>query len=64
MIRYIFGRLVSLLFVLWVVSMITFALMHSVPGGPFDETNQRLPAAAKANILRKYGLDQQCGGST
>ena len=58
MIRYIFGRLVSLLFVLWVVSMITFALMHSVPGGPFDETNQRLPAAAKANILRKYGLDQ------
>ncbi len=58
MIRYIFGRLVSLLFVLWVVSMITFALMHSVPGGPFDETNQRLPAAAKANILRTYGLDQ------
>ena len=56
--RYILGRLVSLLFVLWVVSMITFTLMHSVPGGPFDETNQRLPAAAKANILRKYGLDQ------
>lgn len=58
MARYIFGRLVSLLFVLWVVSMITFTLMHSVPGGPFDETNQRLPPAAKANILQKYGLDQ------
>src|SRR5688572_19313811 len=58
MVRYILGRLVSLLFVLWVVSMITFGLMHSVPGGPFDETNQRLPPAAKANILRKYGLDQ------
>jgi ABC-type dipeptide/oligopeptide/nickel transport system permease component len=38
--------------------MITFSLMHSVPGGPFDETNQRLPPAAKANILQKYGLDQ------
>ena len=38
--------------------MITFALMHSVPGGPFDETNQRLPPAAKANILKKYGLDE------
>lgn len=58
MIRYILGRLVSLLFVIWIVSMITFALMHSVPGGPFDETNQRLPPAAKENILRKYGLDQ------
>jgi ABC-type dipeptide/oligopeptide/nickel transport system permease component len=56
--RYVLGRLVSLAFVLWVVSMITFFLMHSVPGGPFDETNQRLPPAAKANILRKYGLDE------
>lgn len=58
MLAYILGRLASLLFVLWVVSVITFGLMHAVPGGPFDETNQRLPPAAKQNILRKYGLDQ------
>jgi ABC-type dipeptide/oligopeptide/nickel transport system permease component len=58
MTRYILGRLASLVFVLLAVSIITFWLMHSVPGGPFDETNQRLPPAAKANILRKYGLDQ------
>lgn len=58
MARYVLGRLLSILFVLLVVSMITFALMHSVPGGPFDELNQPLPPAAKANILRKYGLDQ------
>lgn len=32
--------------------------MHAVPGGPFDENKQPLPAAAKANILRKYGLDK------
>jgi ABC-type dipeptide/oligopeptide/nickel transport system permease component len=38
--------------------MITFLLMHAVPGGPFDETKQPLPEAAKANILRKYGLDK------
>ena len=47
-----------MIFVMWVVSVITFGLMHSVPGGPFDETNQPLPQAAKENILRKYGLDQ------
>lgn len=58
MVRYILGRLISLLFVMWVVSVITFGLMHAVPGGPFDETNQPLPQAAKENILRKYGLDQ------
>lgn len=55
---YILGRLLSLLFVVFVVSVITFSLMHSVPGGPFDEGKQPLPPAAKANILRKYGLDK------
>ena len=56
--RYMLGRTLSLFFVLWVVSVIAFTLMHAVPGGPFDEGKQRLPDAAKANILRKYGLDQ------
>ena len=56
--RYILGRLVSLLFVLLAVSMLTFGMMHAVPGGPFDEDRQPLPPAAKANIMRKYGLDK------
>jgi ABC-type dipeptide/oligopeptide/nickel transport system permease component len=54
----VLGRLVSLLFVMFVVSIITFSLMHAVPGGPFDEEKAPLPPAAKANILRKYGLDK------
>jgi len=29
-----------------------------VPGGPFDESKGRLPEAARANIMRKYGLDK------
>lgn len=58
MTRYILGRLVSLVFVLFAVSLITFSIMHSVPGGPFDEDQQPLPPAAKANIMRKYGLDK------
>ncbi|MEZ4606161.1 MAG: ABC transporter permease [Deinococcales bacterium] len=58
MARYLLGRLLSLIFVLFVVSIIVFSLMHAVPGGPFDEEKGRLPPAAKANILRKYGLDK------
>jgi peptide/nickel transport system permease protein len=57
-IRYLAGRAASLAFVLVAVSMIVFALMHAVPGGPFDTRQGQLPAAARANIARKYGLDQ------
>ena len=58
MARYILGRVGGLLVVFIIVSIVTFSLMHAVPGGPFDEEKQPLPPAAKANILRKYGLDR------
>ncbi len=58
MARYILGRLAALLFVLFAVSVINFTIMHAVPGGPFDEDKQPLSGAAKANIMRKYGLDK------
>ena len=58
MIRYILGRLLGLFAAFIMVSIITFSLMHAVPGGPFDEDKQPLPEAAKANIMRKYGLDK------
>jgi ABC-type dipeptide/oligopeptide/nickel transport system permease component len=58
MARYVLGRLGGLVFVFIIVSIVTFSLMHAVPGGPFDETKQPLPPAAKANIMRKYGLDR------
>lgn len=58
MARYILERLAGLLFTFLMVSIITFSLMHAVPGGPFDEEKQPLPEAAKLNILRKYGLDK------
>jgi len=58
MLRYILGRLIGIVLVLLVVSIIIFLLMHAIPGGPFDEDKMPLPEAAKANILRKYGLDK------
>jgi peptide/nickel transport system permease protein len=58
MTRYLLGRILSLILVMFVVSVFTFLLMHSVPGGPFDESKGRLPEAARANIMRKYGLDK------
>jgi ABC-type dipeptide/oligopeptide/nickel transport system permease component len=58
MARYLLGRVIGLIVVFMIVSIVAFLLMHSVPGGPFDEEKSPLPPAAKANILRKYGLDQ------
>ena len=58
MVSYILRRLASLFLVLWLVSIVAFSLMHSIPGGPFDEEKMPLPPAAKANILAKYGLDK------
>jgi ABC-type dipeptide/oligopeptide/nickel transport system permease component len=58
MARYLLGRVIGLIVVFVIVSIVAFLLMHSIPGGPFDEEKQPLPPAAKANILRKYGLDQ------
>lgn len=58
MTRYILGRVLSLIMVLFVVSIVVFSMMHAVPGGPFDESKGRLPPAAKENIMRKYGLDK------
>jgi peptide/nickel transport system permease protein len=58
MARYILGRVLGLIFVLFAVSLIAFLLMHAVPGGPFDTGERRLPEATREAMMRKYGLDQ------
>lgn len=56
MANYIVRRLLYMLVVLVVVSGITFALMHAVPGGPFD-TEKNLSPEIQANKERYYHLD-------
>jgi peptide/nickel transport system permease protein len=60
LLAYIARRLGYLLMTVVLVSAAVFALMHSVPGGPFEIVNshQPLPDFAFANIQRKYGLDK------
>src|SRR5690242_18623345 len=58
MVSYLIRRIIGMIIVFFIVSVLAFLLMHSVPGGPFDEEKSPLPPAGKANILRKYGLDR------
>lgn len=58
MARYVLGRLMGVLVVFLIVSVVIFLLMHAIPGGPYNEDKVPLSAEAKANYLRKYGLDR------
>ncbi len=58
MARYLLGRLAGILIVFFLVSVVIFLLMHAIPGGPYNEDKVPLSPEAKANYLRKYGLDR------
>lgn len=45
-----------MILVLFGVSVVTFVLMHQIPGGPFDR-EKKLPPEIQANINAKYHLD-------
>jgi oligopeptide transport system permease protein len=57
MTAYLIRRLLWLVPVLLFVAFITFVLMHSVPGGPWDR-DKPLPPQAVEQLNRKYGLDR------
>ena len=56
MIAYVVRRILWIIPVLFTVSIITFFLMHAVPGGPWDREKQ-LPQATVDRLNAKYGLD-------
>jgi len=54
--RFILKRLGMMLITLFVIIILTFLLMHSVPGGPFTRDKQVAPAVLAA-LEQKYHLD-------
>ena len=63
MARYVIGRLIGLVGVLFAVSILIFLLIHTIPGGPFDNVpsskNERpVPEHIRQALLAKYGLDK------
>jgi len=56
-INYLARRILWIIPVLIAVSVITFFLMHAVPGGPWD-AEKRLPANVQARLNAQYGLDK------
>jgi peptide/nickel transport system permease protein len=57
--RYVIRRLIQAVFILFLLSIGLFALIHAIPGGPervFLAPHQT--AAARAALIHKFGLDQ------
>ncbi|MBP3299998.1 MAG: ABC transporter permease [Clostridia bacterium] len=54
---YIAKRLLLAVLTIWVVITVTFFVMHSVPGGPFQK-EKSMTAEAQARLEQKYGLDK------
>ncbi len=58
MVRYVLARLVGLLFVLLMLSAITFTLMHGIPGGPWEYGQRPFSEEQIAALEAQYGLDK------
>lgn len=58
MIRYVLGRLASIALTFFVVSVIIFLMMHSIPGGPFDGNDMPVSDEVKARLNASLGLDR------
>ncbi len=57
MLRYLLRRLPGGLGTLLVIATLAFAMLHAVPGGPFDSEKPMLPEIREA-MLAKYHLDE------
>ncbi|MGI6091210.1 MAG: ABC transporter permease [Saccharofermentanales bacterium] len=56
MAKFILKRVALMFLSLFIVVLVTFILMHSVPGGPFTR-EKRLPPQVEAALNEKYHLD-------
>jgi ABC-type dipeptide/oligopeptide/nickel transport system permease component len=56
MLRFVARRLLWMTVIMFAISVITFFLMRTVPGGPFDR-EKPLPEATRRNLVERYNLD-------
>jgi len=57
-IRYTAQRFLGLIGVLFVISILTFVIMHAIPGGPFDPYQMPVSPSTQKYLDAKYGFDK------
>lgn len=56
MLGYVIKRVATMVATLFAVVLLTFMLMHAIPGGPFT-AERKLPEAVERALIQKYSLD-------
>ncbi len=54
---YVIKRCLGAVFVMWVIATLTFVLLRTLPGGPFD-SEKALPPEILENLAKKYKLNE------
>jgi len=54
---FLLRRILLMIPTLWAIATLAFFLVHAAPGGPF-QAEREIPAQAKEQLMRQYGLDQ------
>lgn len=57
MTTYVLRRILLFVPTLWVIATLSFFIVRLAPGGPF-QSEKEIPAAARAQLMRTYGLDR------
>jgi len=57
MLTFLLRRVLLMVPTLWAIATLAFFLVHGAPGGPF-QSEREIPATAKEQLKRRYGLDQ------
>ena len=55
---YIVKRILTMLLTIWVITTLTFIIMHSIPGDPFASDADVLPEEVLTNMRAKFNLDE------
>lgn len=55
---YVVKRLLTMLLTIWVITTLTFVIMHAIPGDPFASDSDVLPEEVLNNMRAKFNLNQ------
>jgi len=62
LLRYLLKRIIAGVLTIMILILVTFFLMHAVPGGPFNAgDNKEIPQETLDRLTAKYGLDKPVG---
>lgn len=59
MLKFLVRRFLAAIPVLFAIMLVTFGMIHSMPGGPFDYVGQKsMPPQVRDQLIERYGLDK------